>query len=273
VDCEESFVTASDRLRQLLDLDEPVLFLPGGFLSIMEAPQVDLDDAQLVLDNPDYRSAVIKVKSAELVRDLSNNRILPDLRLSAGFESTQFNSKYGFDNPGQSVNWVFSNPDSKSFSAGIAYQRFLRNRAAEAALAISERDLEARGLDLRDIENELDRDFRNARIRLGSALEQVKITQRNGELAQSVYDRAVRFQQLRKVTEFEIVQNLRDLLTAKNRHVDARIELRYAEAALLNSAGLLAERFGERTSQTDYDRERLKVLAQSGILKHFGKVQ
>jgi outer membrane protein TolC len=265
-----SYVTASNRLRELFDLDEPVLFLPSGYQSVIDSAPVDLDDSYVIRENPNYRNAVVRVKIAELDRKLAGNQTLPDLKLATSYESTQLSSTYGFDSPWQSTNYTFANPDRKVFGASVAYRRILRNRAAEAALALTEHVLQGQGYRLRQVENQLDRDFENARIALKSALERVAITRTNEELAQSVYDRALRFQRERRVTEFEIIDSIQALLNARDRHVQAQIDVRKAESRLLNAAGALAQRFAERTAQTDYDRARLKFMAEQGMLAHFG---
>jgi outer membrane protein TolC len=268
-----SYVTASNRLRELFDVDEPVLFLPSGYQAVIDGAPADLDDSYVIRENPDYRSAVVRVKIAELDRKFRGNQTLPDLKLATSYESTQFSSTYGFNSPWRSTNYTFANPDRTVFSASVAYQRILRNRAAEAALALSEEVLRGQGYRLRQIENQLDREFENARIGLKSALERVAITRTNEELAQSVYDRALRFQRERRVTEFEIIDAIQSLLLARDRNVQAQIDVRKAESRLLNAAGTLPQRFAERTAQTDYDRARLKFMAEKGMLAHFGGQQ
>jgi outer membrane protein TolC len=267
------YVTASNGLRELFDSDEQVLFQPSGYQSVIASPPADLEDSYAIRDNPNYRRATVLLKIAELDRKFADDQTLPDLKLGTSYETTQFSSTYGFDSPWRSADYAFSNPDRKTFNAGVAYRRILRNRAAEAVLAQSEHFLRREGYTLRRVENELDSEFENARIALHSALERVAITRTNEELAQSVYDRALRFQRERRVTEFEIIDAIQTLLSARGNHVQAQIDVRNAESGLLAAAGALAHRFAERTAQTDYDRERLKFMAEQGMLAHFGGQQ
>jgi outer membrane protein TolC len=139
-----------------------------------------------------------------------------------------------------------------------------------SAFAGSRHSLIGQHLAERSVKNRLVTAFEQARINLNSARQRIEITRRNRDLAGKVYERALRFQRSRKVTEFEIIERLRSLLSAKNDHIEALIAAKKAESTLLASVGLLSERYAQRISQTPVDRHRLKALAAGGLLKYFG---
>jgi len=153
---------------------------------------------------------------------------------------------------------------------GLLYQLPIGNRAAEAALSQAEHNLNQQAMLLHEVELKTRESFETARGALASAREQVRIARQNLKIAQEVYDSAVAQQDQGLVAAYETVSRLSTLLTARTALVQAEVQQRIAESSLLASVGALAERYGDLTAQTGIDRQRLALLRESGVLKHFG---
>lgn len=268
----DTLVKASNSLAQLLGQDDPLFLLPAGYLSIIEARDEAGVDPESVIDNPEYLRALIDVQSAQLTRDALEVRTRPDVTVSGSVTLSQLNSVFGYRGIENSLNQL-PNPDQVAITATTSYFRPLGNRAAESAFAGSRHSLIGQHLAERSVKNRLLTTFEQARINLNSARQRIEITRRNRDLAGKVYGRSLRFQRSRKVTEFEIIERLRALLSAKNDHIEALIDAKKAESNLLASVGLLSERYARRISQTPVDRHRLKALAAGGMLTYFGEAK
>ena len=115
----------------------------------------------------------------------------------------------------------------------------------------------------------LDNELRDAGTAVRSARARVDITRRGKESAQMVFDRAKQYQDDRRVTEYELTEKLLKLLETEKAHVQALVAAKQAEARLLGAAGLLVDRFGERTAETEMDRQRISGLKTLGLVGHF----
>ncbi len=240
------YVTTSNALWKLLDLHEPQLLLPS-----------------------DYLAGMIAVHTAALERDKAENQARPNLRLSGSVTFAQTGSVFGYQTVYESLRYMF-NPDSLTYTAGLSYWRQLGNEAAEANIKSAGHTMTRRRLERQNTLRTLLEQYEDARIRLESAKRRVKITERSRDLAQSAFDRAERYQRDRRVTEYEVSEKLKELLANRLAHVNARTAVKVAEAMALASLGVLGERYGERTAQTDADRQRLRALAKGGMLDYFG---
>lgn len=262
------YIQASNALWRLLGLDEPALLIPTGYLALIDTRPHLPDDSGIVLGNPSHLAAMVSVRMATLTLEGAENQALPVLSVSASANAQQTNSVFGYDEVWQSLAEV-GNPDTLSLSFSATFQRALGNRQALAAIESARHSLTVQDLQQRKIVRELIREFEDAHIALESALARVEITRNNRDLARSVYDRALRYQQERQVTEYQIAANLRSLLERKMDFVAARVAVKQAQAGVLAAAGLLAEQYGEYTAQTEADRVRLDTLAKTQDLNHF----
>ncbi len=271
-DVEQAFldyVSASNALWRLLGGKDPVLLMPAGYAALFSRTSYVPEDPGLIFGNPEYLDAVLDVRSADANLRGAENQALPDIYLSATATLAQSNAVFGYDDVGKSLENV-ANPDSITLAFSASFIRALGNRAAEATADSASHFATQRRLELRKVRRELENEFEDALISLKSARESVGITQRNLELARSVYERSLRLQKNREVTEYQISENVRTLLSRKRSFISALVSAKKAEATALAAAGLLAEHYGERTAQTVADVVRLRALAGTGELKHFG---
>ncbi|MGH6635722.1 MAG: hypothetical protein ACRED0_06145, partial [Gammaproteobacteria bacterium] len=93
---------------------------------------------------------------------------------------------------------------------------------------------------------------------------------RNVQLRELAYQKALQQQQVRVVTEYEVAEQNKRLLTARLDHIRAQTDRKRAEAGVLAALGIIASTYAERSSQTEIDRHRLTLLEANGVLRHFG---
>ena len=263
------YVTTSEAMRRLLDSNGNALLLPVGDQMLLKRPTTDLTEADRVLDNPDYQRQAVAVRIASLQRSQSEAQTRPNLSLTANVSAAEC-CTYGYSSLGTSLYNGFITQDQFIATLGLLYQLPIGNRAAEAALSQAEHNLNQQAMLLHEVELKTRESFETARGALASAREQVRIARQNLKIAQEVYDSAVAQQDQGLVAAYETVSRLSTLLTARTALVQAEVQQRIAESSLLASVGALAERYGDLTAQTGIDRQRLALLRESGVLKHFG---
>jgi outer membrane protein len=268
------YVVASNELTRLLNLDESQVLLPAGYTQTLThalSEQSDLDAVTTrgSTDNPDLAGSMVDVKVARIEQERRAVRTRPDVRLSATANVLQNNGVFGYKSFGDSIGNTFS-PDRVRQTYTVEYLYPWGNQALKARLAQTEAATRRQDLLVGLTNNRVYREINNAQIGLVSANERVEITARNVELAQLSYEKAVAQRELGTVTEYEIVEQNRSLLTARLNHIRAKTERKQAEAQLLAALGVLPKSYAERTAQTALDRHRLEVLAANHVLRHFG---
>jgi len=263
------FVAASEALRELTNSADPVLFVPVGYRALLDRPVAMAADPQRTLDNPSVRRTAIGVQIATLARVRKEALTRPDVTLRADLALSQSSGVFGYSRMWESLGRI-GNPDQTAASLRLLFQRPWGNRAAEAGLEGARHDEQRQSLLLRKVEEQLREEFEAARTQLASATERGRIARRNLELEQAMYDRVARLQQEKLITPYETIARLNSLLNARIAVIQADIDARMLQARLLYSTGALAEQYGERSAQTDGDRERMAGLRDAGVLRIFG---
>lgn len=241
---------------------------PVGFTALLAQPEERVEDVSRVRDNPAYRQAVVRVMTMAATLEARDRQTNPDIRANAAVQFSQNGALFGYRHFEDSLTNLF-NPDSVTTTLGIGYVTTLGERAVHAARAQAEAGERQQAL-LRDAtELALDNELRDAGTAVRSARARVEITRRGKESAQMVFDRAKQYQDERRVTEYELTEKLIKLLETEKAHVQAMVAAKQAEARLLGAAGALVDRFGERTAETEMDRQRISGLKTLGLVDQF----
>lgn len=269
-----AYVVASNELVRLLNLEETQVLLPVGYTQTLAYALSEWQDLDAVTsrgstDNPDLAASSVDVKAARIEQERRAVRTRPDVRFTATANLIQSNGVFGYKSFGDSIDKTFD-PDRIQQTYTLEYLYPWGNQAVKARLAQAEAVTTKSDLVLRGTNNSIYRDINNAQIGLSSANERVKITARNVELAALSYEKSVAQRDLGTVTEYEIVEQNRNLLNARLEHIRAKTERKQAEAQLLAAVGVLPQSYAERTAQTALDRHRLEVLAANHVLRYFG---
>ena len=264
----QGYFTVANRLRESLDLKDRVPLRPVGFAALLAQPEERVEDVSKVRDNPAYRQAVVRVMTMAATLEARDRQTNPDIRANASAQLSQNDALFGYRHFEDSLTNIFD-PDSVTTSLGIGYATTLGERAAHAARTQAEAGERQQALVRDATELVLDNELRDAGTAVRSARARVDITRRGKESAQMVFDRAKQYQDDRRVTEYELTEKLLKLLETEKAHVQALVAAKQAEARLLGAAGLLVDRFGERTAETEMDRQRISGLKTLGLVGHF----
>ncbi|HYI69954.1 MAG TPA: TolC family protein [Skermanella sp.] len=263
------YVTASESLREALNEQDEILFLPVGYSAALDNPPEAPAGPANVLDSPDYMRAETAVRIAMRVRDTRVAQTRPDLSISSGMQVGQSNAVFGYSTATESMKNLISY-DTASASIGILYRRPLLNRAVGAALTIAESDIKRQTLLLNQVETQIRGEYDAARIQMVSARQRIEDSRKRLDIVRNLYERAVRLEAGGVVTAYETIGRLGTLLDAQLSHAQARIDVLTAETRLLAAVGALADRYGERVAQTADDRQRIALLKKTGGMVTFG---
>jgi outer membrane protein TolC len=264
-----SLLAASNNLRNILNIQDEVLFLPSGYLAALEN-KLSLDELNEpgIGNNPNLNIQNLQLKSVRLTTESAKVQTRPDLNMNISFNCSQNNQSYGYSNPEKSLGNIL-HPDTIKQTYGISYRYPILNRDAGAAYQQAGATLRQQEMTTRNLRNKISREALNAIISLNSARARLDITKKSYKLAKLSMDKAVRQQKGRTVTEYEIAQKNKNVLNSRKSMVQASVDLKKAEANLLAARGILAARYGEQTAQNDLDRLRLKQLQQGRALTIF----
>ncbi|MEA1938001.1 MAG: TolC family protein, partial [Pseudomonadota bacterium] len=265
-----SYIEASNDLAERLDMQSDSLLVPTGYTSALKNDMLTVEATDEILANPAYVSQAVALNIAKAIRDTRIHQTRPDVTASGYISLNQSNAIFGYEDWEDSWGHLF-NPDSLTTTAALAYNYPLFNRAIEAMASESRLGFERARLAMRQTALDLQQTLESSAANLEAARARVGITARGAKLSESVYDRALRMQEMRRVSEYEVAQRLVDLLGARQTEIDARIALKQAETNMAATYGILPRLFGEMTAQTAADMKRLRLLAESGRLQHFGE--
>jgi len=268
----DAYRVASNALVRLLDLQEDRVILPSGYShALVELFPIPENDAiaRGSTDNPDRAAASVDLRAARIEQQRRAVRVRPDINLVAEALFRQSNGVFGYESLGGSIENVVD-PDSVAQTYRLEYLYPWGNRAVKARLAQAQAVSTRQSLVLRATDNGIHRDLNNALVALASANERVAITDRNVQQAELAYQKALQQQQLRVVTEYEVVEQNKRLLTARLGRIQAQTDRKRAEAGVLAALGIIASTYAERSSQTEIDRHRLTLLEANRVLRHFG---
>lgn len=263
------YVTASESLREALNEQDEILFLPVGYSAALDNPPEAPAGPANVLDSPDYMRAETAVRIAMRVRETRVAQTRPDLSISSGMQVGQSNAVFGYSTVTESMKNLISY-DTASASIGILYRRPILNRAAKAAVTIAESDIARQTLLLHQVETQIRGEYDAARIQMVSARQRIEDSRKRLDIVRNLYERAVRLEAGGVVTAYETIGRLGTLLDAQLSHAQARIDVQTAETRLLAAVGALADRYGERVAQTADDRQRIALLKKTGGMVTFG---
>ncbi|MGH8624282.1 MAG: TolC family protein [Gammaproteobacteria bacterium] len=268
----DAYRVASNALVRLLDLGEDRVILPAEYSQVLAElfpiPQKNAIDRGSA-DNPDRAASSVDLRAARIEQQRRAVRTRPDINFVGEAVFRQTNQVFGYESLGESIENVVD-PDIVSQTYRVEYLYPWGNRAVKARLAQAQAVTTRQSLVLRATDNGIHRDLNDALVALASANERIAITARNVQLADLAYQKAIQQQQLRVVTEYEVAEQNKRLLTARLEHIQAQTDRKQAEARVLAALGIIANTYAKRSSQTKIDRHRLTLLEVNHVLRHFG---
>lgn len=268
----QNFYSHAYQLRTLMGEQAP-LPLPIGY-NVEKQKQL-LDDYQQLLSlahefNPGIEVQQYNLDIADVNLKFSQNQAKPDVDLNLAIRAGQNNSIFGYESLSDSVSEIGS-PDTLLQQVQISYRYPIANRQAKANVKQAAYAMRVQELGLKQQKNALAYALENALIELQSARLSTRIAQRHRDLAQKTLQKALKQQELREVTEYEIVDKNQSLLNAERQLISTQKRFKQAEAELLSQLGVLPAHYVEHTLSNQFDQYRINYLKAYQQLYYFSE--
>ncbi len=269
------FIAASDALSTLIEDSPQVVkesvYVPRGYSSWLARPLDFNETAALALaqqNQPLLQVGRVDQDRSEILRRQARQQVRPDIAVNAQIESIQNGSVYGYKSFGGS--WgAIADPDTLSQSYGIRYRYPFGNRSFDARLTQATSQVSDSRVQLRQTSNDVIRDVNDALTSIKTSRTRIARSNEQLEAAEAAFDSLARREEASAdVNRNELILIVRRLLSARLAHINALIDNKRAESALLAAQGLLSRHYGPWTSHNAFESHRLEQLASSGLFQH-----
>ena len=239
ITAEAQLLNAKDALIRIIypTSDRPKALDTVDLPSVKPLEMDEASAAKLALTNRvEIKSAELDVASKHVLETAANNRTLPQLDLTVGYNGTA--SNYETFSP---VNTDLTQAKSPGYSVGLQFSMPIQNRAAKGNLALARANRRSSELSLHDLELgitlEVRQAFRNvdASSKGVAAAEKTRIyREKDLEAEQKKFENGMS-------TNFLVLSKQNDLDTAKSSELQAQITYAKAVTALEKALGRLLQ--------------------------------
>lgn len=246
---------AEDELRRLLNLPQGPLWeaelRPATDPAVEAPPPIDVNAAirTALEQRPEVRAQQLAVDLARNEAAYFRNQTLPslDLSLNYGLNGSNVNT-VGFDAQGRPINIAGGFTDALDQITGIDFDGWsaqltlsypLQNRAARAASAIADLDLESAEANLAQTEQLITTQVRQAARQVDSAAKQIEAARASVRFQDRSLDAERKRYENGMSSSFEITRIQQDLTAARSRLVTAIIAYRTALTTFQQATGQL----------------------------------
>ena len=248
IDTEKAVSDEVDVLRLLLQIKGK-----GDILTVdlpqHSAYEVNEDEAlKRAMGRPDIREQKRNLEIAELQTRVFNNRIKPDLSLSASA------SLVGLDHNYPRNLEKLGSVDYPAWSIGLNLTYPLGNNAAENDYRRSRLKTEQTALQVRILEEGAANDVKSAIRGIISSYKQIAVADRGRAYAEERLKAYLRKKDVGLATNKDVLDVENDLVAAKNNQILAVVNYDNAITHLLQVTGELLEREGVRMVEGDADK-------------------
>jgi len=253
IDVERSVSDEVDVLRLLLQIKGK-----GDILTV-DLPRRDSygvnEDAEIrrAMGRPDIREQKRNLEIAELQTRVFNNRLKPDLSLSAS------GSLLGLDHTYPRTMDRLGSADNPAWSIGLSLTYPLGNNAAENDYRKSRLKTEQTAVQIRSLEEGATNDVKSAIRNIISSYKQISVADRGRAYAEERLRAYLRKKDVGLATNKDVLDVENDLVAAKNNQIQAAVNYDNAITRLWLVTGELLEREGVRMVEGDADKLYQKV--------------
>lgn len=242
-------VRSSNRLAELLDYPDNVIFLPERYLPALQQAVVLDERAAIAIaraSRPELNVARLGLESSRILFKNSQAQTRPDLFLTFSATLSQDDRVLGYETFADSLANAFS-PDTSDYFVGLTFRvpfgnREARSRRAQARLQRAQARDEVQQTELGVIQ-----EINTAIAAINSTRAQIAASEAALQAAELAYEKARELRAQGLITEFELLQKLSDRLLSRAGYIDALVEHRKTEAQLLAAEGVLATRYFRST--------------------------
>jgi outer membrane protein TolC len=249
IDAELAVSNQVDVLRLLLQMDANV-----GDVKTVDLPPRDRFDAveseaiQKALNRPDIREQKRNLELNELQTRNLNQKILPDLSLTASAQLTGLDSAYQ-----RNLDKVLTF-DYPVWSVGLNLSYPLGNGAAENDYRRSRLKTEQTSLQLRSLEENSAKDVKAAIRGIAAGYKQIEVADRGTTFAEERLRSFMRKNEVGLATTKDVLDVENDLAVSKSNQIKAVVGYANAMTVYWQATGELLEREGIRVVEGDADK-------------------
>ncbi len=300
-------IQASNVLTNFLDDDKESIFLPAGYSKALgEEVKWDATDAiKVAMDNrPDLKAQRIQGQVSDVLLKYAEHQARPDLSYGFNYNVSQVSQPFGYGSWEQSMGAMFgagkndehqiyipnkgvgtpanlndvrmvnrrdvqNGPDNQTVTNSFAYNWPWRNRALKAAHKIAEGSRDQQDYLIGMTENQVEEDIGDAVAGVLSAREQLALAKEGHRLALSAFEDARKMIEAGRMTEFEMVSRLQDLLANDQAEISAGVNYKIAQTVLLQAEGILPNVYPGLHAVTSIDKDRIKAMGAHNALHFF----
>lgn len=248
IDAERAVSDEVDVLRLLLQIEGK-----GDILTV-DLPrhdpfEVNEDDMlKRAMGRPDIREQKRNLEIAELQTRVFNNRIKPDLSLSASGSLVGLDHNYPRDLD------RLSSADNPAWSIGLTFSYPIGNNAAENDYRKSRLKTEQTSVQIRSLEENATNDVKSAIRNIVSSYKQIAVADRGRAYAEERLKAYLRKKDVGLATNKDVLDVENDLVAARNNQITATVNYDNAITRLWQVTGELLEREGVRMVEADADK-------------------
>ncbi len=226
---------------------------------------------ETAVDNrPILQAGMLEIAQSEVQQRNAALQTRPDIRLAASLGLQQNGSVYGYENIIDSLANVFD-PDISTQNLAAEYRYPWGNKGLKARKRVADLQLQDSQLALELTQRQIELEVMSALNRLQTAKQVKGERERRLVLAEDAYASLNRLARNGSATQNEIVSGLRDLQNARTADLQAAIDIKSAEAALLAAQGTIDRNFASWVARNDFDTWRLAQLSKLSDFRFFVK--
>ncbi len=246
IDAERAVKDQEDALRLLMQLKGNTEIVP------VEAPPTEKFQASetdeitsALINRNDLRQAQVNLRSAEMQAKVARHQTLPDLSLNTSVAVTGLGENYG-----RNMERVGST-DYPVWFVGLQLDYPLGNSTAENDYIRKKIAAEQSRTQLQSLEESIAKDVRSALRGIETSYKQLDVTSRQRSYAEEVLQAFQKKQQVGLATTKDVLDELNNLVAAKNDQINARVNYANAITQLWQVTGQLLDKQGVRLTGTE----------------------
>jgi len=246
IDAERAVKDQEDVLRLLMQLRGDSEIVPVEAPPEEKFQASESEEIKSALSNRnDLRQAQVNLRSAELQAKVARHQTLPDLNLNTSVAVTGLGENYG-----RNMERVGST-DYPVWTIGLQFDYPLGNAAAENDYIRKKIVAEQSRTQLQSLEESIAKDVRSALRGIETSYKQLDVTSRQRSYAEEVLQAFRKKQQVGLATTKDVLDELNNLVAAKNDQINARVNYVNAITQLWQVTGQLLDKQGVRLTGTE----------------------
>ncbi|WP_319467834.1 TolC family protein [uncultured Pseudodesulfovibrio sp.] len=234
----------SNRLAELLDMDQALLFFPVGFAEAIHEKSAEVPDNNeglqaVALSRPELKAADIDLQAKKTLQTYYRSGLLPDVSLYFTSSLSQSSAYWGYGSWYESAKHI-TEPDSTNFYFGFVYTLPIGDRAAESSYSQSRIEKEKSRLQYASMKNSIIREIRKAGTDIEANSRSMEHARQGMLFKKLAYEKAVELSEDDpNITEFQLLQKFTEYVTTELLFISSAVNWQKAGVDALRAMGQL----------------------------------